>query len=55
MRASTTIPGISLGFSKLALPLMLYWGPLSKLIFSGLYVPGAIQTLKILVIYPRSI
>jgi len=36
------IPGESAGFSTDPLPIKLYCGPLSKFIFSGLYVPGAI-------------
>jgi hypothetical protein len=35
------IPGESVGFSAGPLPIKLYCGPLSKFIFSGLYVPGA--------------
>lgn len=35
------IPGVSASFSIGPLPPKLYWGPLFKFTFSGLYVPGA--------------
>lgn len=39
-------PGFSLNFFGNPLPDKLNWGPLSKFIFSGLYVPGAIRKIK---------